>query len=188
MRRRTPLRQIAAVAHESGEKVSEKSYHTHRGTESGHEAVPEEHSSPIQRRTLPPHTFPPAYAWSIGHKKWNLLRRIEHGNTTTTPAVAHALRNGHKIAVWWADKSRWYTAKVIDTTVQRDTQHTLRYDSDKSKHYTHSLMRLPYQKAGGAYMRWAPAPPTYTPPCPHCGGTTRGGTGSSNERQTLLYL
>ena len=42
-------------------------YHTHHGTESGHETVPEEHSSPIQRRTLPSHISPPVYAWSTGH-------------------------------------------------------------------------------------------------------------------------
>ena len=114
-------------------------YHTHHGTESGHETVPEEHSSPIQRRTLPSHTFPPAYALSIGHKKWNLLRKIEHGNTSSAPIkVASALRAGHEIAVWWQEpdpaNSRWYTAKILKSIVEKGVlEHEVLYNSDKSR-------------------------------------------------------
>ena len=43
-------------------------------------------------------------------------------------------------------------------------------------------MPISYQKAEGASRRWAPAPPTYKPLCPTCGGTTRGGTGASKGR------
>ena len=82
------------------------------------------------------------------HAKWNLLRRIEHGNTTTgaVPKVAHALRSGHKIAIWCADTARWYTAKVVDSAPQRGTQHTVKYDSDKSNHHTHDLMPISYSE------------------------------------------
>ena len=50
MRRRTPPRQIAAVAHESGEKVSEKI---------------------VFHPPTPPSSTPP-YVWRISHAKWNL--------------------------------------------------------------------------------------------------------------------
>ena len=122
--------------------------------------------------------------WGISHAKWNLLRKIEHGNTTNgaTPKVARSLRSGHKIAIWCADTARWYTAKVVDSAPQRGTQHTVKYNSDKSNHHTHELMPIVYQKAAGASRRWAPAPPTYTPLCPKCGGTTRGATGASKGR------
>ena len=257
-------------------------YHTHHGTESGHETVPEEHSSPIQRRTLPSHIFPPVYAWSIGHEwggvrwaaappgaagasvcpqseaepsgganrlvmrrrtplrqiesrslslatisrsrlivesphysttsqtkvfhpqtrppqhtpyfwgishaKWNLLRRIEHGNTSSAPIrVASALRTGHKIAVWWQEpdpaNSRWFIAKILESKVEKGVlEHKVLYNSDKSRTWTHRLMPRSHQIATGNSSRWAPAPPTFTPPCPGCGGSTRGGTGASIGR------
>ena len=157
----------ATVTHEAGEKVSQKI---------------------VLHPPAPPSSTPP-YVWRISHAKWNLLRRIEHGNTTTSavPRVANALRKGHKIAVWWqetdpAKTSRWYTAKVVDTTVERGTQHTVIYDSDKSQNHTHEFVLCAHRKAHGDYKRWAPAPPTYTPPCPKCGGTTRGATGASTGR------
>ena len=131
----------------------------------------------------PPVSTPP-YTWRITHAKWNLLRRIERGNTAAraAPRVAHALRKGHKIAIWCADKAEWYTAKVVDSAPQRGTQHTVKYDSDKGNHHTHELMPIAYQQPVGAHRRWAPAPPPYTPLCPECGGTTRGGTGASKDR------
>ena len=78
----------------------------------------------------------PNYTWHLTHAAWNLLRRIEQGNTTTAPKDAHALRSGDKIAVWWEEPDSavpacWYTAKVVDTTIERSAQHTVRYDQDK---------------------------------------------------------
>ena len=71
--------------------------------------------------------------------KWNLLRRIEHGNTAATPTVASALRPGHRIAVWWEDpdptKASWYTAKVLESKVEQGQLfHSVRYDSDTHSH------------------------------------------------------
>ena len=142
----------------------------------------------LQRRTLPSHTFPPAYAWSIGHKKWNLLRKIEHGNTSSAPIkVASALRAGHKIAVWWQEpdpaNSRWYTARILKSIVEKGVlEHEVLYNSDKSRTWKHCLMPRSHQIATGNFSRWVPAPPTFTPPCPECGGSTRGGTGASTGR------
>ena len=142
----------------------------------------------MQRRTLPSHTFPPAYAWSIGHKKWNLLRKIEHGNTSSAPIkVASALRAGHKIAVWWQEpdpaNSRWYTARILKSIVEKGVlEHEVLYNSDKSRTWKHCLMPRSHQIATGNSSRWVPAPPTFTPPCPGCGGSTRGGTGASTGR------
>ena len=129
---------------------------------------------------------PPDHTWHLTHAAWNLLRRIEHGNTSATPRDAHALRKGHKIAVWWEEPdptvpSCWYTAKVIDPAPERHTQHTVKYDRDNTV-YTHDFMPRHLQHAVGPRTRWAPALPTYTPPCPKCGSATRGGTGASIGR------
>ena len=104
----------------------------------------------------------------------------------TAPKDAHALRSGDKIAVWWEEPDSavpacWCTAKVVDTTIERSAQHTVRYDQDK-KIYTHVFMPRFLQNAVGSRSRWTPALPTYTPPCPNCGGSTRGGTGASPGR------
>ena len=101
--------------------------------------------------------------------------------------MASALTRGHKIAVWWeqADpsQSRWYTAKILKASVERGVlQHTVLYDSDKSRQWTHVFMKKCYQTAHGDFSRWAPAPPNNTPPCPKCQGSTRGGTGSGVGR------
>ena len=88
---------------------------------------------------------PPDYTWLPTHAAWNLLRRIEQGNTTTAPQNAHALRRGDKIAVWWTEPDPathdcWYTAKVVvDTTTERSNQHTVQYDRDNTIH-THVFM------------------------------------------------
>ena len=159
-------RPVAATdTHESGELVSQKI---------------------VFHPPTPPPSTPP-YVWRISHAKWNLLRKIEHGNTTTTPKVAADLRLGHRIAVWWQGpgpaNSRWYTARVLTAEVKRGVlQHTMLYDSDKSRRWTHNLMPQSRQPATGDFSRWAPAPPTFTPPCPGCGGSTRGGTGASVGR------
>ena len=115
-------------------------------------------------------TPPPDYTWLPTHAAWNLLRRIEQGNTTTAPQDAHALRSGDKIAVWWeepdpATPACWYTAKVVDTTIERSAQHTVKYDQDNTIH-THVFMPRFLQNAVDSRARWTPAPPTYTPPCP----------------------
>ena len=125
----------------------------------------------------------PAYAWHLTHAAWNLLRRIEHGNTSATPKSANALLNGHRIAVWWgeSDPPCWYTAKVIDPIIDRSTQHIVRYDVDNSV-LTHVFMPRFLQDANGSSSRWTPALPTHTPLCPKCGATTRGGTGASKGR------
>ena len=52
--------------------------------------------------TNTPPAFTPPYQWGISHKNWNLLRRIEHGNTTagggpprSTAADQAVCPNGH---------------------------------------------------------------------------------------------
>ena len=117
----------------------------------------------------PPQKTP--YTWRISHAKWNLLRKIEHGNTTTTPKVAADLRLGHKIAVWWQGpgpaNSRWYTARVLTAEVKNGVlTHTVLYDSDKSRRWTHALMPQSRQPATGDFSRWIPAPPTSPLPAP----------------------
>jgi len=47
--------------------------------------------------TLAPRATPPAYAWGVTHSKWNLLRRIEHGNTVTAADRA-VCPQGHRSA------------------------------------------------------------------------------------------
>ena len=80
-------------------------------------------------------------------------------------------------------KDRWYTARILSSKIVKGVlEHTVLYNSDKSREWIHSLMPRSYQPAAGDFSRWAPAPPGFTPPCPGCGGTTRGGTGSSTGR------
>ena len=139
----------AAVTHEPGELVSQKN---------------------VFHPPTPPPSTPP-YVWRISHAKWNLLRKIEHGNTTTTPKVAADLRLGHKIAVWWQGpgpaNSRWYTARVLTAEVKNGVlTHTVLYDSDKSRRWTHALMPQSRQPATGDFSRWIPAPPTSPLPAP----------------------
>ena len=169
MRRRTPLRQIeipVQVHGILGERVCAN--------------IP----APTWATPPPSRT---SYVWGNSHAKWNLLRKIEHGNTTTTPKVAADLRPEHKIAIWWQGpgpaNSRWYTSRVLTAEVKGGVlQHTMLYDSDKSRRWTHILMPQSRQPATGDFSRWVPAPPTFTPPCPGCGGSTRGGTGASTGR------
>ena len=97
------------------------------------------------------------YSWRLTHTQWNLLRRIEHGNTSATPKNANALLNGHKIAVWWEEPdptvpSCWYTAKVIDPTDEKNTQHKVRYTRDNSVH-THDFMPRSLQNGVGSRAR-----------------------------------
>eukprot|EP00964_Phaeocystis_antarctica_P011563 scaffold6396_cov72-Phaeocystis_antarctica.AAC.3 len=143
-------------------------------------------SPPLYSFSFEPRSQAPAYTWLPTHAAWNLLRRIEQGNTTTAPQNAHALRRGDKIAVWWTEPDPathdcWYTAKVVDTTTERSNQHTVQYDRDNTIH-THVFMPRFLQNAVDSRARWTPAPPTYTPPCPACGGPTRGGTGAGTGR------
>ena len=111
-------------------------------------------------------------AWHLTHAAWNLLRRIETGNTPRAPLDARALRYGNRIAIWWEEPpasgatSGWYTAKVFDPIVERSTQHIFKYDSDNSV-FTHELMPRALQNAVGNAARWAPAPPALAPACPH---------------------
>ena len=171
MRRRTPLRQIeipVQVHGILGERVCAN--------------IP----APTWATPPPSRT---SYVWGISHAKWNLLRKIEHGNTTTGLPLRSplTLRPGHKIAIWWQGpgpaNSRWYTSRVLTAEVKGGVlQHTMLYDSDKSRRWTHILMPQSRQPATGDFSRWVPAPPTFTPPCPGCGGSTRGGTGASVGR------
>ena len=149
------------------------------------------YSTTSQTRVVHPLTRPPQYTpylWGISHAKWNLLRKIEHGNTSSAPIkVASALKPGHRIAVWWQEpdpaNSRWYTARILKSIVEEGIlEHEVLYDSDKSRTWKHRLMPRSHQIATGDSSRWVPAPPTFTPPCPGCGGSTRGGTGASVGR------
>jgi len=73
--------------------------------------------------------LPTAYLWHLTHAAWNLLRRIETGNTPRAPRDARALRFGNRVAIWWEEPpassavSGWYTAKVFDPIVEHSTQH-----------------------------------------------------------------
>ena len=67
----------------------------------------------------------PSYNWAVTHRAWNALMKALHGNTT--PTDASALREGHRVAVWWTEpddpaKAAWYTAKVMNASkVPTDT-------------------------------------------------------------------
>ena len=61
--RRKFRRPVAGSRHASGGKITQ--------------------SIPFHPET--PLVLEPAYVWQIPHAKWNLLRRIEHGNTSATP-------------------------------------------------------------------------------------------------------
>ena len=121
----------------------------------------------------------------MSHAAWNLLRRIEKGNTsaTATPNLARALRRKHRVAVWCTPMPDedfppgWYTAKIIDPQTQNHDQHLVQYDADNST-CEHLLTPVAGRAASAGRDRWLPAPPPETPPCPACGAATKGGTGA----------
>ena len=109
------------------------------------------------------------YTWGLTHAAWNLLRRIEKGNTSSKPLARH-VSLGYKIAIWWdgdtSGDKRWYTGKVVGLG-DSQTEKQIKYDSDGSL-CTHDL----------ATTRWAPALPTPELKCPWCGHVgMSGGTG-----------
>ena len=140
-------------------------------------------------RGSPPRTHSPPYTWALSHAAWNLLRRIERGNTsaTATPTLARALRHKHRVAIWCSPEPGedfplgWYTAKIIDPQTENHNQHLVQYDADSSTR-VHRFMPVAGHTASNGRDRWLPAPPPETPSCPQscpaCGSPTKGGTGA----------
>ena len=132
-----------------------------------------------------PPVMTPPYVWHLTHAAWNLLRRIEKGNTSpaAAPTLARALRRKHRVAIWCSPMPDedfppgWYTAKIIDPHPQNHDQHTVQYDADNST-CEHLLTPVAGHSASAGRDRWVPAPPPETPLCPACGSATKGGTGA----------
>ena len=122
-------------------------------------------------RSKPPS---PAYTWRLTHSAWNLLRRIEQGNTSyTAPKDAHALRSGHKIAVWWEEPdpavpSCWYTAKVIDPPTKETLSTPL--NMTETIQYTRTISCPATSKMPSARAHAGHLPSRHTPhPAPNVG-------------------
>ena len=67
----------------------------------------------------PPHdpkAKPPAYTWGVTHSKWNLLRRIEHGNTVTAADRA-VCPHGHRSAAQGGGQGAGPTRRGFDCLV-----------------------------------------------------------------------
>jgi hypothetical protein len=63
-----------------------------------------------------PKAKPPAYTWGVTHSKWNLLRRIEHGNTVTAADRA-VCPHGHRSAAQGGGQGAGPTRRGFDCLV-----------------------------------------------------------------------
>ena len=136
-----------------------------------------------------------AYTWRLTHTQWNLLRRIEQGNTTPargTPKDARSLRKGHRVAIWWDEpdadtKPGWYTAKIFDPLVENHDQHAVIHTIQITRCSRIYFMPHALQNATGQCVRWTAAPPAHSPACPSCNSTTKGATGAGGGAPQYAY-